>query len=92
MADVACFCGCCFSFAGNVAACPECGAAASLMTYAFAADSAQGAESVCVPHWNGLPSTEPTEWDPMSNDDLEVRVQSPSARSVFATCLQWVRS
>jgi hypothetical protein len=29
----------------------------------LAADSADGAESVCVPHWNGLPSAEGVGWD-----------------------------
>jgi hypothetical protein len=53
MADVACFCGCCFSFGGSVGACPDCGEAVTLTTaQAFAAD---GAESVCVLHWTGPP-------------------------------------
>jgi hypothetical protein len=30
MADVACFCGCCFSFDGGAGACPRCGEVASL--------------------------------------------------------------
>jgi len=25
MTDVACFCGCCYSFSGNTGACPRCG-------------------------------------------------------------------
>jgi hypothetical protein len=31
MADVACFCGCCYSFDGAGAACPKCGEYASVM-------------------------------------------------------------
>ncbi len=59
MADVACFCGCCFSFVGDVGACPECGDAVTLTTAsAFGADGGDGAEPVCVVHWNGLPSAE----------------------------------
>jgi hypothetical protein len=30
MTDVACFCGCCFSFDGGAAACPKCGEVASV--------------------------------------------------------------
>jgi hypothetical protein len=30
MADVACFCGCCFSFDGGAGTCPRCGEVASL--------------------------------------------------------------
>jgi hypothetical protein len=30
MADVACFCGCCFSFDGGAGACPKCGEVASV--------------------------------------------------------------
>jgi hypothetical protein len=30
MTDVACFCGCCFSFDGGAAACPRCGEVASM--------------------------------------------------------------
>ena len=30
MAQVACFCGCCFSFEGGAGACPKCGEVASL--------------------------------------------------------------
>jgi hypothetical protein len=60
MAKVACFCGRRFSFAGNAGACPECGEAVTLTTASAFVD---GAESVCVPHWNGLPSAEPLGWD-----------------------------
>ena len=64
MADVACFCGCCFSFVGTVGACPECGEEVTLRTApAFAARCADGAESVCVVHWNGPPSAELVGWD-----------------------------
>jgi hypothetical protein len=61
MADVACFCGCRFSFVGSVAACPECEEAVTLTT--ASALAADGAESICVVHWNGLPSAEPVGWD-----------------------------
>jgi hypothetical protein len=65
MADVACFCGCCFSFQGIVGACPECGEAVTLATApGFAARGADGAESVCVVNWNGLSSAELMEWQP----------------------------
>jgi hypothetical protein len=64
MADVACFCGCCFSFAGSVGACPECAEAVTLTTAsALAADGADGVESICIMHWNGLPAAEPVGWD-----------------------------
>lgn len=59
MADVACFCGCCFSFVGAVGACPECGEAVTLTTApAFAPLGAGGTESICIVRWNGLPSAE----------------------------------
>jgi hypothetical protein len=32
MADVACFCGCCFSFDGGAEACPKCGEVAGVRT------------------------------------------------------------
>jgi hypothetical protein len=64
MANVACFCGCCFSFVGTVGACPECGEAATLTTApALAPDGADGTESVCIVQWNGLPSAELAGWD-----------------------------
>jgi len=31
MAEVACFCGCCFGFDGGAAACPSCGEVASVL-------------------------------------------------------------
>lgn len=56
MARVACFCGHCFSFAGEAGACPECGEAVTLTTAsALNTGSADGAESVCIVHWNGPP-------------------------------------
>jgi hypothetical protein len=43
MADVACFCGCCYSFEGAAGACPQCGEYAVITTTAHedrsAADS-----------------------------------------------------
>jgi hypothetical protein len=64
MAAVACFCGRRFSFADSVGACPDCGEAVTLTTArAFAAEGADGAESVCVPHWNGLPAAELGRWN-----------------------------
>jgi hypothetical protein len=61
MADVACFCGCWFSFAGTAGACPECGEAVTLtIASASAADST---ESVCVLQWNGPSSAELVGWD-----------------------------
>lgn len=64
MANVACFCGCCFSFAGTVAGCPDCGEVVTLTTAsAFAADGADGAQSVCVVQWNGPPSTGLAGWE-----------------------------
>jgi hypothetical protein len=64
MADVACFCGCCFSFVGTVGACPECGEPVTLtIAPAFAANGADSAGSVCVVQWNGPSSAELVGWD-----------------------------
>jgi hypothetical protein len=64
MADVACFCSCCFSFVGAVGACPECGEEVTLTTApAFGGHGGDGPESVCVVQWNGLPSAEFVGWD-----------------------------
>ena len=32
MTDVACFCGCCYSFVGGAGACPSCGEVATVTT------------------------------------------------------------
>jgi hypothetical protein len=65
MADVACFCGCCFSFVGTVGACPECGEGVTLTTVPpFAAHGTAGAESVCVVDWNGPSSADRPGWGP----------------------------
>ncbi|MFZ0089018.1 MAG: hypothetical protein WAL63_05910 [Solirubrobacteraceae bacterium] len=40
MTDVACFCGCSFSFAGEIGMCPRCGEGVTL-TLAAAADAAE---------------------------------------------------
>jgi hypothetical protein len=42
MADVACFCGCCFTFDGAGAACPKCGEYASLMPEPATESAGQG--------------------------------------------------
>lgn len=39
MADVACFCGCLYSFGGGAGACPRCGEIATIMSAAAAAST-----------------------------------------------------
>jgi hypothetical protein len=74
MADVACFCGCCFAFAGTAGACPDCREAVTLTSVQeFAADGADGVESVCVVHWNGPPSAELVRWDSLLPAVTETR-------------------
>ena len=51
MADVACFCGCLYSFHGGAGACPKCGEYATVMTaaaYASAGRSHQHSQPVSV--------------------------------------------
>jgi hypothetical protein len=43
MTDVACFCGCCYSFAGGAGACPRCGEVASV-TAGLAYETTGGSE------------------------------------------------
>ncbi len=78
MANVACFCGCCFSFAGAAGACPECGEPVRLITASlFAGD---GGESVCVPHWNGLPPGDLVRADAALRGSRPERLYQPAAR------------
>jgi len=61
MADVACFCGCLYSFHGGAGACPECGEDATVITTAASASAGRShqhsqpwpglrlGEVVCVP-------------------------------------------
>jgi hypothetical protein len=54
MADVACFCGCCFSFEGGAAACPRCGAVASLTAGLPPEDAGRSQPKSPVPVMNGI--------------------------------------
>lgn len=48
MTDVACFCGCCYSFVGDVGACPRCGEVTDLT-------GAPGPEKVAAQPASNLP-------------------------------------
>jgi len=53
MADVACFCGRCFSFDGGAAACPRCGEVASVTAGLALEGAARSRPKVPVPPANG---------------------------------------
>jgi hypothetical protein len=53
MTDVACFCGCCFSFDGGAAACPRCGEVASVTAGLALEDAGRSQPKIPVPVTNG---------------------------------------
>ena len=53
MTDVACFCGCCFSFDGGAAACPRCGEVASVTVGPGLEDAGRSQPKIPVPVANG---------------------------------------
>jgi hypothetical protein len=53
MIDVACFCGCCFSFDGGAAACPRCGQVASVTAGLAPGDAGRSQPKIPVPVVNG---------------------------------------
>ena len=54
MTDVACFCGCCFSFDGGAGACPRCGEVASVRGGPAPEDAGRSQPEVPVPVVNGI--------------------------------------
>jgi hypothetical protein len=54
MTDVACFCGCCFSFDGGAAACPRCGQVASVTADLALEDAVRSQPTIPVPAMNGI--------------------------------------
>lgn len=54
MADVACFCGCFYSFDGAAGACPQCGEIASVGTGPASESTDQGRPEHRVPIANGV--------------------------------------
>ncbi len=54
MIDVACFCGCCFSFDGSAAACPRCGEVASVTAGLALEVAARSQPKIPVPVVNGI--------------------------------------
>lgn len=54
MADVACFCGCFYSFDGAAGACPQCGEIASVGTGPAPESAGQGRPEHRVPIANGV--------------------------------------
>lgn len=54
MADVACFCGCCFSFDSGAAACPRCGEVASVTSGLAPGDAGRSQPTIPVPVVNGI--------------------------------------
>ena len=54
MTDVACFCGCCFSFDGGAAACPRCGEVASVTASLTPGDAGRSQPKIVVPVVNGI--------------------------------------
>jgi hypothetical protein len=53
MTDVACFCGCCFTFDGGAAACPRCGEVASVAA-GLALEAGRSQPTFLVPVMNGI--------------------------------------
>jgi hypothetical protein len=53
MADVACFCGCCFSFDGDAEACPKCGEVARVATGPVPDSAGRSRPELPVPVMNG---------------------------------------
>jgi hypothetical protein len=53
MTDVACFCGCCFSFDAGAAACPRCGEVASVTAGPALEDAGRSQPKIPVPVVNG---------------------------------------
>jgi hypothetical protein len=53
MTDVACFCGCCFSFDGGAAACPRCGEVASVTAGLALEDAGRSQPRIPVTVMNG---------------------------------------
>ena len=53
MADVACFCGCVYSFDGHAGACPGCGEVATLTVGRASADTERGQQEQPSPAANG---------------------------------------
>lgn len=54
MTDVACFCGCCFSFDAGAAACPRCGEVASVTVGRPLEDAGRSQPEIPVPVVNGI--------------------------------------
>jgi hypothetical protein len=54
MSDVACFCGCRFSFDGGAAACPSCGEIASVTASLVRGDAGPSQSAVPVPVVSGI--------------------------------------
>jgi hypothetical protein len=54
MTDVACFCGCCFSFDGGAAACPRCGEVATLTAGLALEDAGRSQPKIPVPVVTGI--------------------------------------
>jgi hypothetical protein len=53
MTDVACFCGCCFSFDAGAAACPRCGEVATVTADPAPGDAGRSQPKIPVPALNG---------------------------------------
>jgi hypothetical protein len=60
MADVACFCGCCFSFDGGAGACPKCGKVARVTAGPVPDSAGCSRPELPVPVMNGAGQNERT--------------------------------
>jgi hypothetical protein len=58
MTEVACFCGCCFSFDGSAAACPRCGAVAAVTAGLALEGAGRSQPKIPVPVVNGIGQNE----------------------------------
>jgi hypothetical protein len=54
MTDVACFCGCCFSFDGGAADCPRCGEVATVTAGLALEDAGRSQPKIPAPVVNGI--------------------------------------
>jgi hypothetical protein len=89
MTDVACFCGCLYSFEGGAGACPKCGEVAAVTAGPRFNSSGRGQQEQPVAEMNGAGQNgqmagtwrEWAEADPDSVDDIAITPGSGLARA-----------
>jgi hypothetical protein len=87
MTDVACFCGCCYSFDGGAGACPRCGECAVVRP----AVAALGAEPAGGPAPAGDPEPAASS-EPMLGAEQGEEQRWPTARPLAVVLARWLTS